>query len=36
MGYSHVSLWGRYLAEEVAGHSPADQLPIEKTREAPV
>ena len=24
------------LADEVAGHSPADQLPIEKTREAPV
>ena len=25
-----------YVADEVAGHSPADQLPIEKTREAPV
>ena len=25
-----------HLADEVAGHSPADQLPIKKTREAPV
>ena len=24
------------LADEVAGHCPADQLPIEKPREAPV